>query len=105
MAKFLQHARDQQLHAFLLAERIVQLKGKPDFNPASLLTHSHATYDDSEGIQAMIMANLIAERTTIEAHRQMLIAIGDSDPTTTHLLASMMLKEEDHADDMRKFLR
>ncbi|MBI3230353.1 MAG: ferritin-like domain-containing protein [Burkholderiales bacterium] len=104
-AEFLQHAKEEQQHADLLAERIVQLHGKPDFNPAKLLAHSHAAYDDSEDVQAMIMANLIAERTAIEAYRQMIIAIGDSDPTTTHLLVGIMVMEEGHADDMRDFLR
>ncbi len=103
-AEFLQHAIEEQGHADLIAERIVQLHGKPDFNPASLLVHSHAGYDDSYAVQAMVMANLVAERTSIEAYRQMINAIGDSDPTTTRLLLAIMAIEEEHADDMRAFL-
>ena len=103
-AEFLQHAQEEQAHADQLAERIVQLNGKPDFNPATLIERSHAEYDDSENIQAMIKANLIAERVAIESYRQMIEQIGDKDPTTRHMLVGIMAMEEEHADDMRDLL-
>jgi bacterioferritin len=103
-AEFLQHAVEEQGHADQLAERIVQLNGKPDFNPASLIERSHAEYDDSENIQAMIKANLISERVAIESYRQMIAKIGDTDPTTRHLLVGILATEEEHADDMRDLL-
>lgn len=103
-AEFLQHAMEEQGHADLLAERIVQLNGKPDFNPATLIDRSHAEYDDSDSIQDMIKANLIAERVAIESYRQMIEAIGDTDPTTRHMLVGIMAMEEEHADDMRDLL-
>ena len=103
-AEFLQHALEEQGHADLLAERIVQLNGKPDFDPATLLERSHAEYDDSESIQAMVKANLIAERIAIEAYRQMIEKVGTSDPTTWQMLTGIMAMEEQHADDMRDLL-
>ena len=103
-AEFLEHAQQEQEHADSLAERIVQLNGQPDFNPATLLDRSHAEYDASEDVQAMIRSNLIAERVAIESYRQMIAAIGDKDPTTKHLLISIMAVEEEHADDMRDLL-
>lgn len=103
-AEFLQHAIEEQAHADLLAARIVQLNGKPDFNPSSLSERSHAEYDDSMDVQAMIKANLIAERVAIESYRQMIEAIGDTDPTTRHMLVGIMAAEEEHADDMRDLL-
>jgi len=103
-AEFLQHALEEQGHADLLAERIVQLNGKPDFDPATLLERSHAEYDDSASLPAMIKANLIAERVAIEAYRQMIASIGDTDPTTRQMLIGIMAMEEEHADDMRDLL-
>ncbi|MFZ6745583.1 ferritin-like domain-containing protein [Undibacterium sp. JH2W] len=103
-AEFLEHALEEQEHADLLAERIVQLNGKPDFNPASLTARSHAEYNDAEDVAAMVKANLIAERVAIESYRQMLAKIGDSDPTTRQMLVGIMAKEEEHADDMRDLL-
>jgi bacterioferritin len=103
-AEFWQHAMEEQGHADLLAERIVQLNGKPDFSPAGLAERSHAEYDESDGVQAMVKSNLIAERVAIESYRQMLAAIGDTDPTTSHMLVGIMASEEEHADDMRDLL-
>ncbi|WP_295992621.1 ferritin-like domain-containing protein [Rugamonas sp.] len=103
-AEFLEHANEEQEHADWLAERIVQLNGKPDFNPATLPSRSHAEYDDSDDVKAMIRANLIAERVAIESYRQMIEKIGDTDPTTRHLLIKIMAVEEEHADDMRDLL-
>lgn len=103
-AEFLQHAQEEQGHADLLAARIVQLNGKPDFNPATLADRSHAEYDDADSIQAMIKANLIAERVAIEAYRQMIEQIGETDPTTRQMLVGIMAMEEEHADDMRDLL-
>ena len=103
-AEFLAHAKEEDGHADMLAERIVQLNGTPDFDPATLVQRSHAEYDDSGDIKLMIRANLIAERIAIETYRQMIEKIGDTDPTTKHLLISIMAVEEEHADEMRDLL-
>ena len=103
-AEFLEHATEEQQHADWLAQRIVQLNGEPDFNPATLLDRSHAEYDDSREVQEMVRANLVAERVAIESYRQMIEQIGDSDPTTKQLLTQIMAAEEEHADDMRDLL-
>lgn len=103
-AEFLEHAQQEQEHADWLAERIIQLNGEPDFNPATLLERSHAEYDESREVQSMVRANLIAERVAIESYRQMIEQIGETDPTTRQLLIKIMAVEEEHADDMRDLL-
>ncbi|MET0981680.1 MAG: ferritin-like domain-containing protein [Telluria sp.] len=103
-AEFLEHAQQEQDHADRIAERIVQLNGSPNFNPATLTARSHAEYDDSEDAQAMVRADLIAERVAIESYRQMILAIGDKDPTTRQMLVEILAVEEEHADDLRDFL-
>lgn len=103
-AEFLEHAVQEEQHATQLAERIVQLNGEPDFNPATLTSRSHAEYDETNDIKGMIRANLIAERVAIESYRQMIERIGDSDPTTRNLLVAIMAVEEEHADDMADLL-
>jgi bacterioferritin len=103
-AEFLEHAQQEQEHADRIAERIVQLNGSPNFNPATLSARSHAEYDDSDDAQAMVRADLIAERVAIESYRQMILAIGDKDPTTREMLIEIMAVEEEHADDMRDLL-
>lgn len=103
-AEFLEHAQQEEDHAAQIAERIVQLNGEPDFNPSTLTSRSHAEYDECNDIKGMIRANLIAERIAIESYRQMIERIGDTDPTTRHMLINIMAVEEEHADDMADLL-
>src|SRR6188768_2849246 len=58
--EFLVHANEETAHGDMIAERIVQLGGEPDFAPTTLTSRSHADYDESLDLQAMIRANLIA---------------------------------------------
>jgi bacterioferritin (cytochrome b1) len=60
--EFLGYANEESAHADRLAQRIVELGGEPDFSPDSLTERSYVAYDDSSDLQAMIRANLIAER-------------------------------------------
>src|SRR5471032_2380294 len=79
-AEFLEHANEEQEHADWLAERIVQLNGKPDFYPATLPSRSHAEYDDSDDVQSMVKANQNAERVAIESYRLLFEQTGATDP-------------------------
>lgn len=98
------HANEEAAHADLLARRIVQLGGEPDFEPGSLLGRSHAAYDDSTDLKSMLRANLAAERVAVEAYRQMIALIGDKDPTTRQMLVSILADEENHADEIKDWL-
>jgi bacterioferritin len=102
--EFLVHAKEETAHADLLAERIVQLGGEPDFSPDTLTSRSHADYDESSDLQAMIRANLIAERVAIEAYGQMIKLIGDKDSTTRRILESILAQEQEHADELSDWL-
>jgi len=103
-AEFMVHANEEAAHGDLIAERIVQLGGEPDFAPNTLLERSHAQYDDSSDLKAMIRANLVAERVAVEAYRQMIALIGDKDPTTRRMLEGILSDEEEHADEMKDLL-
>ena len=50
-AEFLVHSNEEQGHADLLAARIVQLGGEPDFSPDSLSQRSHAEYVQGKTLQ------------------------------------------------------
>jgi bacterioferritin len=102
--EFMVHATEETAHADKIAERIVQLGGEPDFNPASLLDRSHADYDESKDLQAMVRANLIAERIAVETYRQMIVLVGDKDPTTRRMLEEILSDEEEHADELADWL-
>ncbi len=102
--EFLVHANQESAHADRIARRIVQLDGEPDFSPATLLQRSHADYDESNDLQSMVRVNLIAERIAVEAYRQMIVLIGDRDPTTRRMLEDILADEEEHADELKDWL-
>lgn len=102
--EFLVHANEEAAHADRLARRIVQLGGEPDFSPDSLSGRSHAAYDDSSDLKAMIKANLIAERVAIETYSQLVTLIGDKDSTTRRLLEDILADEQQHADELKDWL-
>lgn len=102
--EFLVHANEESAHSDKIAERIVQLGGEPDFNPRTLLDRSHADYDEALDLQAMVRANLVAERIAIETYRQMISLIGDKDPTTRRMLEEILTDEEEHADELKDWL-
>jgi len=102
--EFMVHALEEAAHADRLAKRIVQLGGSPDFSPDSLTGRSHASYDESTDLKAMIRANLIAERVAIEAYSQIIGLIGDKDPATRRLLVDILTDEQEHADELSDWL-
>ena len=102
--EFLVHALEETAHADQIAERIVQLGGEPDFSPDRLTERSHADYDDSTDLKAMIRANLIAERVAIEAYSQIITLIGDKDSTTRRLLEDILSDEQEHAEELKDWL-
>jgi len=103
-AEFLAHATEELGHADLIATRIVQLGGEPDFSPATLLARSHAEYVEGFSLSDMISENLIAERIAIDSYRHDIAYLSDQDPTTRRMLESILAVEEEHADDLADLL-
>jgi bacterioferritin len=103
--EFLQHATEEQGHADLVAARIVQLQGEPDFDPATLTTRSHAEYVEGESLLDMIREDLVAERVAIASYQEIVRWLGEGDPTTRRLIEDILAVEEEHADDLLTLLK
>src|SRR5678810_1399336 len=103
-AEFLQHANEEQGHADEIAQRIVQLKGEPNFNPDGLLTRSHAEYQEGTSLVDMIKEDLVAERIAIDSYREMITYFGNDDPTSRRMMEGILAVEEEHADDLVSLL-
>lgn len=103
-AEFLIHANEEQGHADLIAARIVQLGGEPNFSPEGLLTRSHAEYVEGDSLLDMIKEDLVAERIAIDSYREMIAYVGTDDPTTRRMLEGILAMEEEHADDLVSLL-
>jgi bacterioferritin len=102
--ELLEHANEEQGHADKLAERIVQLGGEPDLNPASLIARSHSEYVEGNSLADMLREDLIAERIAIESYGEMIRYVGDGDPTTRRLLEGILANEEEHAEELASML-
>lgn len=102
--EFDEHAKEERQHMRIVAERIAQLGGSPDFNPANLATRSASQYVQGENLVEMIRENLVAERIACEHYRELIRFFADKDPTTRVMMESILTKEEEHANDMHDLL-
>jgi bacterioferritin len=101
---FKKHSDEEREHADEIAERIQQLGGKPDFNPASLVQRSVSQYVEGGSLGEMIREDLIAERMVIDVYQRIIEHFGTKDPTTRTLFEHIKAEEEDHADELSELL-
>ena len=102
--EFQEHADSERAHMQMIAERIDQLGGKPNFNPEGLSTRAATEYGNAETLVDMVKENLIAERIVIEHYLDLIRYFKDNDPTTRVMLEGILADEEDHATDMHDLL-
>ncbi|HTR55218.1 MAG TPA: ferritin-like domain-containing protein [Kofleriaceae bacterium] len=102
--EFLEHAREEQQHADMVAKRITELGGEPNFDPAGLATRSHAEYKSSARLDDMIREDLVAERIAVATYSEIVRWLGENDPTSRRMMEEILAKEEEHADDLAKLL-
>jgi bacterioferritin len=102
--EFLAHSNEEQGHADLLAERIVQLGGEPDFAPDGLSGRSHAEYIAGSSLVDMIKEDLVAERIAIDSYRELIQYLDHDDPTSSRMLKNILAVEEEHAEELSDLL-
>ena len=102
--EFRQHATEEQEHANRIAERIKQLGGKPEMNPALVAQTSHTQYIEGTSLADMIREDLVAERIAIDTYREIVKYFGDKDPTSRTMMEEILTKEEEHADELADLL-
>lgn len=103
-AEFEEHALEEEKHMLMIAERISQLGGDPDFNPATITLRSATEFGSGKNLQELIKEDLIAERIAIMVYRKMIAWFGEADPTTRRMLEVILEDEEEHADDLADLL-
>ena len=103
---FQDHAAEELGHFQRVADRINQLGGSPDMNPATMKERSHTDYSapSETDLQGMIRENLIAERIVIGAYAEIIRWLGDADITSRRLIEQILKEEEDHADELNDLL-
>lgn len=103
-AEFLEHSNEEQQHADRIAERIKQLGGKPQMNPAVIANTSHSEYVEGTSLEDMLREDLVAERIAIQTYREMIKFFGEKDPTSRRMMEDILAVEEEHADDIADLL-
>lgn len=103
-AEFKEHAENEEEHMMQIAERITQLGGDPDMNPATIAQRSATEYGGSgNDLVSLIREDLVAERIAIEVYRQM-VEWFSADTTTRRMLEKILADEEEHANDLADLL-
>jgi bacterioferritin len=102
--EFLEHAAQEAEHADWIAERITQLGGVPNFNPAGLADRSHSEYKEESRLEDMLREDLVAERIAIQTYTEIIRWLGDGDPTSRRLMERILEVEEEHAEDLKNLL-
>jgi bacterioferritin len=102
--EFAQHAREEQEHMMMVAQRINQLGGTPNLNPEGLASRSASEYSEGGNLVEMIRENLVAERIAIDHYRELIRHFDDKDPATRVMLERILAVEEEHANDMHDLL-
>jgi len=102
--EFQEHANEEMEHVHLVAERINQLGGDPNFNPEGLLTRSASQYSQGGNLVDMIKENLVAERIAVDHYRELVRYFGNNDPGTRNMIEDILRVEEEHANDMHDLL-
>jgi len=103
-AEFLEHSNEEQQHADMIADRIKQLGGKPQMNPAIVAQTSHSEYVEGNSLEDMLREDLVAERIAIQTYREMINFFGTKDPTSRRMMEEILKVEEEHADDIADLL-
>lgn len=103
-AEFEEHALEEEQHMLMIAERIDQLGGDPDFNPATIMQRTATEFGIGKDLETLIKEDLVAERIAIMVYRKLIDWFGQKDPTTRRMLEVILGQEEEHANDLADLL-
>ena len=102
--EFFEHAAQEQHHADMLAIKIDQLGGTPNFSPNNILEKTNLDYEKCIDVVTIVMENLVAKRIAIATYKNFIQLLSDYDPSTRRLIELILEKEEQHAEDLKVHL-
>jgi len=92
VGELLAQANEDRAHADLIAERITELGGEPDFDPAGLGCRYEGEFVLGSELASMLRENVAAERIAIDTCGEIIRFIGDSDDRTRTILEELQGK-------------
>jgi bacterioferritin len=99
-----EHWHDEQEHLGRIAERLKQLGGVPNFNPAGVTERGFSTFEYGHSLAEMLREDLVAERIVIKMYSDIVTFFGSADPVSRRLFEDILKDEEDHADEIADLL-
>jgi bacterioferritin len=102
--QFQEHAVVEERHMLMIAERIDELNGDPNLDPAHVAKTAPTEYGKIGSLSDMIREDLIAERIVIDIYRRLVAWFGDADPTSRRMFEKILEDEEEHARDLANLL-
>jgi bacterioferritin len=105
-AELLQHATEELLHADMLANRIIQLGGKPVSEPKKWYDWSGCGYEppDDEYVKVILNQNIKGERCAIGYYNDLLAKTRDKDMVTYNMVLTILEQEVEHEEDLQSLL-
>jgi len=105
-AELLQHATEELTHADMLANRIIQLGGKPLTEPKLWYDWSGCGYDppNDEFVKVILNQNIKGEQCAIGYYNELLKLTRDKDMITHNMVLTILEQEVEHEEDLQSLL-
>jgi bacterioferritin len=105
-AELLQHATEELAHADLVANRVIQLGGKPVTEPKKWYEVSGCGYQppDDEYVKTILDQNIEGERCAISYYNDLMKKTKDTDIITYNMVLSILSQEVEHEEDLQALL-
>jgi bacterioferritin len=105
-AELLQHATEELAHADLVANRVIQLGGKPVTEPKKWYEVSGCGYQppDDEYVKTILDQNIEGERCAISYYNDLMKKTRDTDIITYNMVLTILSQEVEHEEDLQALL-
>jgi bacterioferritin len=103
IAELNQHAVDELRHAGMLADRIIQLGGKPLLHPKEWLEKSGCGYTAPKNpiVSKVLAQNIKGEQCAIKAYKDLMDLTKDKDTITYQMAFEILRDEVEHEEDLQ----
>lgn len=105
-AELLQHATEELAHADLVANRMIQLGGKPVTEPKLWYELSGCGYlpPDDEYVKVILEQNIEGEQCAISTYDALLKIVAGKDIVTYNMVMTILEQEVEHEEDLQSLL-
>jgi bacterioferritin len=105
-AELLQHATEELAHADMVANRIIQLGGKPITEPKLWYESSGCGYapPDDDYVQVILEQNIAGEQCAIDTYDSLLKLVANKDVVTYNMVMTILEQEVEHEEDLQSLM-